>query len=285
MTATNETTNYKLPLFTDNDQPTWLGDFNGAMDKIDADMNTIGANASTALSAANNAVNRVGQVETTISGVQSTANNAYSLSAANANDIGTLTNDIGTLANDIGTLDGQVAQLESKFPITSDSLSNGAVTAPKLDQTAIAAMWAGLTVKRFDSEDTTADNEGMYVPSGGVMAGFYIVELGLLVLNKMLNTYNGDESAIFTLPQYVPNNAKTGFPVSACVLIYDQTADFVSWTSIKTIKSTRQISITTPPSAGKKFALSGSVVMFTGINTGVDASSLDAYQRMNPTVG
>lgn len=271
MTATNETTNYKLPLFTDNDQPTWLGDFNGAMNKIDADMNTIGANASTALSAANNAVNRVGQVETTIAGVQTTANNAYTLSTTNANDI--------------GTLDGQVAQLESKFPITADSLANGAVTAPKLDQTAIAAMWAGLTVKCFDSEDTTADNEGMRVPTGGAMAGFYIVELGLLVLNKMHNTYNGDNSVVFTLPQYVPNNAKTSFPVSACFFISDQTTDFIAWTSIQTIKSTRQLRIATAPSAGKKFTLSGSVVLFTGINTGVAASSLDAYQRMNPTVG
>lgn len=271
MSATNETTNYKLPLFTDTDQPTWLGDFNGAMTKIDADMNTIGANASTALSAANNAVNRVGQVETTIAGVQTTANNAYSLSAANKQDI--------------ATLGGQVSQFESKFPITSDSLANGAVTAPKLDQTAIAAMWAGLTVKCFDSEDATADNEGMSVPSGGVMAGFYIVELGLLVLNKMLNTYNGEASAIFTLPKYVPNNAKTGSPVAACFFIYDGSNDFISWTSLYTIKSTRQIRAATLPSAGKKFSLSGSVVMFTGINTGVAVNSLDAYQRMNPTVG
>ena len=73
MAATNETTNYKLPLFTDNDQPTWLGDFNCAMNKIDTGMNTIGANASTALSAANNAVNRVAQVETTTTNVQTTA--------------------------------------------------------------------------------------------------------------------------------------------------------------------------------------------------------------------
>lgn len=271
MSHTNETQNYKLPLFVDNDQPTWLGDFNGAMNKIDSGITTVGANASTALSAANNAVNRVGQVETTIAGVQTTANNAYSLSTTNANDI--------------GTLDGQVAQLESKFPITADSLANGAVTAPKLDQTAIAAMWAGLTVKRFDSEDTKADNEGMYVPSGGLMAGFYIVELGLLVLNKFSNTYKSDASCIFTLPQYVPSNDKTSFPVSACFFISDGTTDFISWTSLQTIKSTRQMRIASAPSVGKKFTLSGSVVLFTGINTGGAASSLDAYQRMNPTVG
>ena len=271
MSATNETVNYKLPLFTDNDQPTWLGDFNGAMNKIDAGVTTVGANASTALSAANNAVNRVGQVETTIAGVQTAANNAYSLSTANEKAI--------------STLDGQVAQLESKFPITQNSLANGAVTAPKLDKTAIAAMWAGLTVKQFNSEDSTADNDGMRVPSGGKMAGFYIAELGILVINKMENTYNSEASAIFTLPQYVPNNANTGIAVTGCFFIYDASTDFISWTSLFTIKSTRQIRIATYPNEVKKFSLSGSVVMFTGTNTGVAANSLDAYQRMNPTVG
>lgn len=271
MSATNETTNYKLPLFTDNDQPTWLGDFNRAMNKIDTCVTTVGANASTAMSAANNAVTRVGQVETTIAGVQTMANNAYSLSTTNEKDI--------------GTLEGQVAQLESKFPLTSDSLANGAVTAPKLDQTAIAAMWAGLTVKQFDSEDSKADNEGMLVPSGGKMAGFYIVELGVLVLNKMENTYKNETSAIFTLPKYIPNNVKTGIVVTGCFFISDASTDFISWTSLYTLKSTRQIRIATYPNEVKKFSLSGSVVVFTGINTGVAANSLDAYQRMNPTVG
>lgn len=272
MTATNETANYKLPLFTDNDQPTWLGDFNGAMNKIDADMNSIGANASTALSAANNAVNRVGQVETTIAGVQNTANNAYAISTANEQDI--------------NTLNGQVAQLETKFPITADSLSNGAVTAAKLDQTAIAAMWAGLTVKRFSSSDATADNTGMVVPSGGKLEGFYIVELGILVLNIMANKYTGGDSANFTLPNYVPNSAVRGVLADASVLLWNDSNDFVSWTSLYThVANNRDITIATPPSNGTSFSLMGSVVLFRGINSGLSLSMQDAYQRMNPTVG
>lgn len=271
MSHTNETTNYKLPLFVDNDQPTWLGDFNGAMGKIDADMNTIGANASTALSAANNAVNRVGQVETTIAGVQTTANNAYSLSTTNANGI--------------GTLDGQVAQLETKFPVTSDSLSNGAVTASKLDQTAIAAMWAGLTVKQFNSEDSSAANEGMVVPSGGKMAGFYVVELGILVLNKMSNKYTSEQSALFTLPSYVPNNAAAGIAVDGCIIVWNDSSSFVNWGSLTTVKSTRQLRISTYPTIGNTFSLMGSVVLYMGVNTGVQLSTPAAYQSMNPTVG
>lgn len=272
MSATNETTNYKLPLFIGNDLPTWLGDFNGAMNKIDSGITTVGANAATALSAANNAVNRVGQVETTIAGVQTTTNNAYSLSVANEQDI--------------NTLNGQVAQLETKFPITSDSLSNGAVTAAKLDQTAIAAMWAGLTVKRFSSSDATADNAGMVVPSGGKLEGFYIVELGILVLNVMTNEYTGGNSADFTLPNYVPNLAARGVLADASVLLWDASNNFVSWTSLYThVANTRNITIATPPASGTTFSLMGSVVLFMGINSGLSLSKQDAYQRMNPTVG
>lgn len=272
MSATDETTNYKLPLFTDNDQPTWLGDFNGAMNKIDTAMNTIGANASTALSAANNAVNRVGQVETTIANVQLTANKAYSLSTTNEKHI--------------DTLDAEVTQLGTKFPITSNSLSNGAVTAAKLDQTAIAAMWAGLTVKSFSSTDASADNAGMVVPNGGRLQGFYIVEMGILVLNAMTNKYTNDNSAKFTLPNYVPNFAATGKLADACVVEHNESNDFVKWTSLYVhVANTRDIGIASAPTSGNTFSLMGSVVIFMGINSGLSLSLQDAYQRMNPTIG
>lgn len=270
MAHTNETLNYKLPLFADTDQPTWLGDFNGAMEKIDGAVTAVGANASTALSAANNAVNRVGQVETTIAGVQTTANNAYSIST--------------THENAISTLDGQVAQLETKFPITSDSLANGAVTASKLDQTAIAAMWAGLTVRKFSSADSGADNEGMIVPSGGAMLGFYIEELGLLVINVMQNTYSNAQSALFTLPSYVPNNAISGAVADAAIIVWNNSDYFKTWTSLYAVRSTRQLGLQTNPSAGDSFSLMGSVVLYMGTNAGVSLNTQNAYRAMNATV-
>lgn len=38
MTATNHTTNYNLSQFTGTDRPTWLGDYNGDMAKIDVQL-------------------------------------------------------------------------------------------------------------------------------------------------------------------------------------------------------------------------------------------------------
>ena len=271
MSASKETTNYHLPIFADNDQPTWLGDFNSAMQGIDTSITSVGANASTALSAANNAVNRVGQIETTIAGVQTTANNAYSLSATNEKAI--------------STLDGQVAQLENKFPITSDSLSNGAVTAPKLDQTAIAAMWAGLTVKRFSAKDSSADNVGVVAPSGAEFEGFYLAELGVLVVNKMSGKYVTENDALFTLPNYIPNFGKTGIACEGAIVCWNNSNNFLTWTSVHTLQDTRNLRLATYPGVGNSFSLLGSVVLYVGTNAGVSSNMQDAYQRMNPTVG
>ena len=38
MTATNHTKNYNLSQFAGSDRPTWLGDYNGDMAKIDAQL-------------------------------------------------------------------------------------------------------------------------------------------------------------------------------------------------------------------------------------------------------
>ena len=40
MTATNKTANYDLSQFVGTDRPTWLGDYNSDMEKIDAQMKT-----------------------------------------------------------------------------------------------------------------------------------------------------------------------------------------------------------------------------------------------------
>lgn len=45
MSHTNETLNYKLPQFADTDQPTWLGDFNGAMLSIDTNIHNAATKA------------------------------------------------------------------------------------------------------------------------------------------------------------------------------------------------------------------------------------------------
>lgn len=269
MTASNETTNYKLPLFTDNDQPTWLGDFNGAMNKIDADMNTIGANASTALSAANNAVNRVATVETTMTNVQTTANNAYSLAQTNEKDI--------------GTLDGEVAelnQLKSKFPIQTADIATAAVTAEKLDATAIAAMWKSQRVYRFDSADATADNTGLSVPSGAALAGFYLADLELIIItNGYLHT-TSTTTDVLTLPSYVPV-APRDIKVGLGCLHWTNSEYFKSWGAVTYKSGTRNIAFGSR-AASTSSNIFGTIAFFVGTGTS-DNTSAVAYANANGT--
>ena len=269
MTATNETDNYKLPLFTDNDQPTWLGDFNGAMIKIDGDMNSIGANASTALSAANNAVNRVGTVETTMTNVQATANNAYALAQTNKTDI--------------GTLDGEVAelnQLKSKFPVQTADIAAAAVTADKLDATAIAAMWRSQRVYRFDSSDATADNTGLSVPSGAALAGFYLADLELLIItNGYLHTTSATTD-VLTLPSYVPV-APRDITIGLGCLHWTNSEYFKSWGTVTYKSGTRNIAFGSR-AASTSTNILGTIAFFVGTGTSSNTSAV-AYTNANGT--
>ncbi len=55
MSATNKTTYLDLPQFIGTDVPSWLGDFNGAMEKIDTGYNNVDIKARQAASTANSA--------------------------------------------------------------------------------------------------------------------------------------------------------------------------------------------------------------------------------------
>lgn len=55
MSATNKTTYYELPIFIGTDTPSWLGDWNNTMDKIDTAINGVNTKAQSAANTANTA--------------------------------------------------------------------------------------------------------------------------------------------------------------------------------------------------------------------------------------
>ena len=73
MSATNKTLNYELPIFIDTDKPSWLGDWNGAMTKIDNSIKTVDGVAESGVTTANEALS-------TAEGAVTTANNALTAS-------------------------------------------------------------------------------------------------------------------------------------------------------------------------------------------------------------
>ena len=98
MSSTNKTTNYELSQYVGSDKPTYLGDYNGDMLKIDTQMKanadgiaTATSTANTASSTANTALTNAGTAQTTAETAQTSANTAgntatTALNKSNANE-------------------------------------------------------------------------------------------------------------------------------------------------------------------------------------------------------
>ena len=76
MSSTNKTTNYELSQYVGSDKPTYLGDYNGDMLKIDTQMKTNADNIATATSTANTASTNASEALTTANTANTTAGTA-----------------------------------------------------------------------------------------------------------------------------------------------------------------------------------------------------------------
>ena len=106
MTATNKTTIYELPIFVPTDKPTWLGDFNGAMNSIEAGIIDAKNSGTNVIQTANTALNIANQAETHAQSANTTANNAMTLAntaSTNATEAKTSANSANTTANNANT--------------------------------------------------------------------------------------------------------------------------------------------------------------------------------------
>lgn len=86
MSSTNKTTNYELSQYVGSDKPTYLGDYNSDMLKIDTQMKTnadnitaVNATATTANTTANTALTNASTAQTTADNANTSASNASSV--------------------------------------------------------------------------------------------------------------------------------------------------------------------------------------------------------------
>lgn len=85
MTATNKTTIYELPIFVPTDKPTWLGDFNGAMNSIEAGIVDAKNSSTTVIQTANTALNIANSAKADVAAATSASNNAVSMATTAKN--------------------------------------------------------------------------------------------------------------------------------------------------------------------------------------------------------
>lgn len=129
MSATNETTYLKLPQFVATDKPTWLGDFNNAMLKIDNNAATthntvsgIPAQIAAVDQKADAAVSTANSAKTTATSAQSTATSAQSTAAAAQSTATAAQSTANAAASDIAKVKAYLVELPNKGKKTD---SNG----------------------------------------------------------------------------------------------------------------------------------------------------------------
>lgn len=185
--------------------------------------------------------------------------------------------------SDSGLLD-RVNAVSAKFPVGTEDLADGAVTASKLSNNAISSIFAGLTVRHFDSSDLKADNEGLVVPNSSCrLAGYWIAELGMLVINafnadkvNVPKVGNGATSA-FRLPSYVNYPTSDLFVSRAAILVWDSGSNFKSWESLTINRNGYIGGATTSFTTSTSEDLFGSQVCFLAASAQGAAVTADVY--------
>lgn len=137
------------------------------------------------------------------------------------------------IANEAERAKLEESSIRSKFPIASNSIADGAVTAPKMATSAVSSILQGFTVHSFDSGKSDADNAGLVCPSGGHLAGFYIVELGILVINRFEGAAGLDTDTGFSLPTYVPSVNGYVQMAGFGAVGYDGSSNFITWSGVR----------------------------------------------------
>lgn len=79
MGSTNSTPNFKFPLFTDTDKPTWRGDVNGMSNKLESALDSVVATSNSASTLATTALGQSNDAKTTSSNAVKTADNAVTI--------------------------------------------------------------------------------------------------------------------------------------------------------------------------------------------------------------
>lgn len=153
-----------------------------------------------------------------------------------------INNEVSDRKSADATLTSNVNAILARFPIKSDDLQDGSVTATKINQTGVKSILNGFTVHYFNNKDANADNVGMVVPSNGRVEGFYVEELTLLCIT-MLHIYGEwksikNPSGKVLLPSYVPAIVPPTEPdvnqyiINGGCIVWNSSNSFASWSGL-----------------------------------------------------
>lgn len=181
MSSTNKTTNYNLSQYIGTDKPTYLGDYNSDMLKIDKQMKANSESASNAASA---------------------AGAAQAVSEKASKDVQILNNSVTANSEDIASLKTKNAQQDASIQNASNTASSALNKANQNDHNI-----ADINTRNQWIQGTNIHNSGLPNYSKGSWNCSYNRLSGLLNINGQIELSQGStisgESRIATIPENI----------------------------------------------------------------------------------
>ena len=115
MSSTNKTPNYNLSQYVGTDKPTYLGDYNGDMLKIDTQMKENADAATNAESSAGEAVSKATQAQNSVEALSTRVGTVETSVTSQGQTVTQLNNTVNTLVQDNTANKGNITNLQSEL--------------------------------------------------------------------------------------------------------------------------------------------------------------------------
>lgn len=235
MGSTNKTAHYELPQFVANDKPSWLGDFNQAMEAVDTGIFGAKSSADGAQTTANNAVAGVQTANTRMDGMQTQIDTIATQANQTATTVNQHTASIATNSANINTLNSRMGNTD--ISEIGDGTVTGAIEAISGGGGGGASnvRWNSVT-DRFEvlKNGNWVQSIRAFVNSLAVfVAGIFGITVanGIYKLNSTITTALAFSNSGGALTGVLSTNG------SAYTLLSEELIDFSNYTSIKVIDS------------------------------------------------
>ena len=244
MGSTNSTPNFKFPLFTDTDKPTWRGDVNGmsnklesALDSVVATSNSASTLATTALGQSNDAKITAGNAVTTANNAVTTAEDAKKVAnSATATSATALSkaNEATSTANNAKTIAESASTVANGISAKADSANTKSASALEKATTALSTVNAvEIKVDNLENEIANSDTQWTAIPSNSYKTGVtpgttppsYRIINNVVYWSGWVNVANVNLgwTSLFTLPAVtkpVSDSIMQFMPVGSVMNIY-----------------------------------------------------------------
>lgn len=238
MSATNLTKNLKLPQFVASDKPSWLGDVNGAMSKIDDGYGKMSGDISKANDTASSAKSQSDANTQTLTNVNSElenqGNRITALEAGGGTEqleqrVNTLSTDVETLQTRADTFEDEIAQNGTNITNLTERVTTveGKVKTNEDNITSLQTVTSGLTESvqensgKIQSLTNTVESQGKRLTSTETIASnaFNKSQENSVAIGNLTNELSSKSSMISTVGTLIETS--NGYFVSNAFFTYD----------------------------------------------------------------